>query len=133
MARTTNTAPVTTGQMPDESEWDNTVIKPETIAITQPYGRVDGIDYERWAVAWEDAQQTPQRLTARAKSLDGKGYKEITGDWTVHGVNTPVRVWVIPRKVWEQRREAKNQALIDRVAKGLYPESALPSERTRRA
>jgi hypothetical protein len=129
MARTTQTQ----NQLPDESEWAGVTVAPEKIVKTQPYGRVTGIDYDRYAVAWEDAQQKPDRLRARSRDLEAKGFKPAPGDWTVHGVPTPVLVWVMPRALYEKRREAKRQALVDRVAMGLYPESALPSERTHRA
>lgn len=130
MART---APAQLNQMPNESEWVGVTVQQEAIQASQPYGRVDGIDYVKWAVAWEDAQQTEQRLAARVKSLANKGYKEVPGEWFVHGVDSPVRVWVMPRHLYEERRKAKEAALVDRVQRGLYPESALPCERTRRA
>jgi hypothetical protein len=93
---------------------------------------VIGIDYEAWAVAWEDARQKPERLAARALVLASKGFKEITGQkLLVHGVDAPVRVWVMPRHVYEQRRAARDAALVDRVRLGLYPDHALSAGLTR--
>lgn len=118
--------------MPNASEWANVEVKAPTILATEPHGRVVGIDYEEWAVAWEDARQKPERLIGRARSLEAKGFKELAGQsLSAHGVDSPIRVWVMPRKLYEQRRRVRDQTLVDRVAAGLYPDSALSAGYTR--
>jgi len=83
-------------------------------------------------VAWEDARQKPERLAARARVLEGKGFKEIHGDnIIVHGVDAPVRVWVMPRSLYEQRRAARDNNLLDKVRLGLYHDAATSAGLTR--
>lgn len=119
-------------QLPDLSAWDNVKIEPVPVRQTEPHGRVVGIDYDSWAVAWEDARQKPERLAARAKVLEGKGFRELTGQiLLVHGVDAPVRVWVMPRHLYRQRQQVRDQALVDRVHAGLYHEAALSAGATR--
>ena len=119
-------------KMPDASAWDGFSVPQEQAKLSEPYGRVTGIDYEAWAVAWEDARQKPERLSARARALEAKGFRELTGQpLLVHGVDSPVRVWVMPRHLYQRRREAAAQALVDRVHAGLYPDSALSVGNTR--
>ncbi|MBM4346454.1 MAG: hypothetical protein FJ100_24015, partial [Deltaproteobacteria bacterium] len=100
------TKPVAVGaiQLPDPKEWAGVKIEPRPVQATEPHGRVIGIDYDAWAVAWEDARQKPERLAARARALAEKGFRELAGQGLiVHGVDAPVRVWVMPRSVYEQR------------------------------
>lgn len=128
------TKPEASGDMilPDPREWAQVEIKVKPALATEPHGRVIGIDYTAWAVAWEDARQKPERLAARARALVAKGFKELTGQaLLVHGVDSPVRVWVMPRVHYELRRQARDQGLIDRVHLGLYPDHALSTGLTR--
>ncbi|MBM5812792.1 MAG: hypothetical protein FJ191_12665 [Gammaproteobacteria bacterium] len=128
------TKPVQGGEiaLPDPNEWASVVVQARPVLATEPHGRVAGIDYSAWAVAWEDARQKPERLAARALALDAKGFREVTGQHLiVHGVDAPVRVWVMPRNLYEQRRQARDGALVDRVRLGLYHEAALSSGMTR--
>jgi hypothetical protein len=119
-------------KMPDQGTWADFTVPQEQTKLTEPYGRVVGVDYEQWAVAWEDARQKPERLTSRARALEAKGFRELTGQaLLVHGVDSPVRVWVMPRHLYQRRREAAAQALVDRVRAGLYPDSALSVGNTR--
>lgn len=127
-------APAQTNEikMPDASAWDGFTVPQDGPKASEPYGRVTGVDYETWAVAWEDARQKPERLSARARALEAKGFRELTGQTLlVHGVDSPVRVWVMPRHLYQRRREAAAQALVDRVHAGLYPDSALSVGNTR--
>lgn len=123
----------TTGiQMPDPSAWADVAPVAPQMSATEPFGRVIGIDYEQWAVAWEDARQKPERLAARAIALEAKGFKELAGQkLIVYGVDSPVRVWVMPRELYQRRRAMRDQALLDRVAQGLYPDSAVSAGMTR--
>lgn len=125
-------APQTGIQMPDASAWAGVTPTAPKISASEPHGRVIGIDYEQWAVAWEDARQKPERLAARAAALEAKGFKELIGQHLiVYGVDSAVRVWVMPRHLYEQRRKMRDQALLDRVAAGLYPEAAASAGLTR--
>lgn len=128
------TKPEASGEviLPPLSEWASVQVADRPVQATEPHGRVLGIDYSVWAVAWEDARQKPERLAARARALDGKGFRELVGQTLlVHGVDAPVRVWVMPRGLYEQRREARDRSLIDRVRLGLYPDAALSAGLTR--
>lgn len=119
-------------QLPDLSAWDNVKVEPQQVRQTEPFGRVVGIDYDAWAVAWEDARQKPERLRARALALEAKGFRELTGQTLlVYGVDSPVRVWVMPRHLYRQRQQVRDQALVDRVRGGLYHEAALSTGATR--
>jgi hypothetical protein len=119
-------------KMPDASAWDGFSVPQEAAKLTEPYGRVVGMDYEQWAVAWEDARQKPERLTSRARALEAKGFRELTGQaLLVHGVDSAVRVWVMPRHLYQRRREASAQTLVDGVYSGRYPDSALSVGNTR--
>lgn len=119
-------------KLPDLSEWANVTVEPKAVKQTEPFGRVIGIDYDTWAVAWEDARQKPERLAARAAALEAKGFKELAGQTLlVHGVDAPVRVWVMPRHLYRQRQQVRDQALVDRVRAGLYHEAALSAGATR--
>lgn len=119
-------------QMPDLSQWDNVKVEAQPVRQTEPHGRVAGIDYEQWAVAWEDARQKPERLAARAKSLEAKGFRELTGQTLlVHGVDSAVRVWVMPRDLYRKRQASRDQTLVDRVNARLYHEAALSAGATR--
>ena len=131
----TTTLPGQTGiQMPDESAWAGVQIEAKKVQSSEPHGRIIGIDYEKWAVAWEDARQKPARLAERAQKLEAKGFRELQDQNLIaHGVEGPVRVWVMPRHLYEQRRQVRDQNLVDRVNAGLYPESALSVGNTRRA
>ena len=132
--RTTTTKPEASGEvtLPDLKEWAGFKIDTKPAMATEPHGRVIGIDYQQWAVAWEDGRQKPERLTARARALAAKGFRELTDQaLLVHGVDSAVRVWVMPRTLYDQRRQARDEALVDRVRLGLYPESALSAGLTR--
>lgn len=119
-------------QMPDSALWANTKFEAPPVQQTEPFGRVIGIDYEEWAVAWEDGRQKPERLASRARALEAKGFRELTGQTLlVHGVDAPVRVWVMPRNVYRKRQEMRDRTLVDRVHAGLYHEAALSSGSTR--
>ena len=130
----TTTKPGASGEvlLPDLKEWAGFQVEDRPAQATEPHGRVIGIDYTAWAVAWEDARQKPERLAARARALAAKGFRELTDQaLLVHGVDSAVRVWVMPRPLYEQRRQVRDGALIDRVRLGLYPESALSAGLTR--
>ena len=118
--------------LPDASAWDNVKIEPQAVKQTEPHGRVIGIDYDQWAVAWEAGRLKPERLAARARALEAKGFRELTVQGLlVHGVDAPVRVWVMPRHLYRQRQQVRDQALVDRVHAGLYHEAALSTGSTR--
>lgn len=128
MAKTTTTEI----RMPDPKTWAAFEVAPKKIAGSEPHGRVIGLDYETWAVAWEDATQKPARIAARAQKLEAKGFVELTGQTLiVHGVDSPARVWVMPRDLYEKRRHVRDQELVDRVRAGLYPGAATAPGYTR--
>lgn len=130
MAKTTTTTNEI--KMPSREDWATFDAAPKRVTGSEPHGRVIGLDYEAWAVAWEDANQKPARIQARALKLEAKGFRELTGQTLiVHGVDTPVRVWVMPRDLYEKRRHFRDQELVDRVRAGLYPASATATGYTR--
>jgi hypothetical protein len=140
MARTTTTpapAPATTPgaiTLPDASEWASFEVKPQALHSTEPHGRVIGLDYDAWAVVAEPITAKKEWLAARAKKLEEKGFRELVGqELVVYGWNVGARVWVMPRHLYEQRRQVRDQNLVDKVRTGLYPESALSVGLTRAA
>lgn len=88
-----------------------------------PVGRVEGLDYETWAVAIVDLDQPNNRVEGDRARLTAKGYKPVDGKPLVGGFPNP-EVWVIPRKNYEANRARKSARIDAAVASGQMMEFA---------
>lgn len=98
-------------KMPDEGSFVTPVA---SATQSGPVGRVEGLDYDKWAVAIVDLEAPAARVDAERARLTSKGYQKVEGDPMVGGFPKP-EVWVIPRTMYEanrQRRAAKVDAFV---------------------
>lgn len=118
----------------DES-FDTAIVLPDpssfkSVEIERPLshpGRVQGLDYTKWAVAIIDLNSKPDRIEAERRRIAGKGYQVLGGRPVVEGWAS-AEVWVIPREIHEQRLAARQRMMIDGIATGRYTESVMPRE-----
>ena len=90
-------------------------------------GRVAGLDYELWAAAIIDLNQSPERVSAQRARIAGKGYQRAGGNPLVGGF-PHAEVWVIPRPQYEANRQRRQDRIEQAVAGGFMSESAMHPE-----
>lgn len=95
-------------------------------------GRVEGIDYDKWAVATIDMAGDPSRIASTRARLAGKGYQRVQGQPVVNGF-TKAEVWVLPRDLHGQRLAARANRIQAKVDDGSMTEFALSRGHTERA
>ena len=99
--------------------------KPVTQSADLAIGEVIGVDQEVWAVAKVDCNMRADRLAAERHRLASRGYQKVEGPVTVVGYSNP-EVWVMPRSLYEQRRQLKGQKIADAINSGQMTEFAGP-------
>lgn len=90
-------------------------------------GRVAGLDYEQWAAAIIDLNQSPERVSAQRGRIASKGYRLAGGSPLVGGF-PHAEVWVIPRPQYEANRQRRQDKIAAAVAGGYMSESATHPE-----
>jgi hypothetical protein len=91
---------------------------------TDTIGRVQGLDYEQWAAAVVDLDDDAGRVSQTRLRLAQKGYRQLRGKPIVGGFPNP-EVWVIPRNVYQRRRDERHQRVVAMVNRGELKQSAL--------
>jgi hypothetical protein len=88
-------------------------------------GRVEGLDYDKWAAALIDLNGDPARIAAERIRLTSKGFQRVEGEPVVSGYQR-AEVWVMPRAMYDQRREMRAVRLRQLVESKQMTEFALP-------
>jgi len=115
------------GQMklPDLSEFAQ---QPQAEDVGMPgIGKVDGLDYEKWAVAIVDLNDAEHRVERNRNRIAAKGYRKVEGNPLVGGFDA-CEVWVIPRKNYEKNRQKRRKKIDEAIANGTMTEFAIPRE-----
>lgn len=107
-------------KMPDEASFVTPV---ESATQSGPVGRVEGLDYSKWAVAIVNLDAPQVRIDAERSRLTAKGYQKVEGDPMVGGFAKP-EVWVIPRHMYEANRQRRASKIDAYVASGQMMEFA---------
>jgi hypothetical protein len=87
-------------------------------------GRVEGIDYDLWAVALIDLNDAPDRVAGHRIRLTRKGYIKVEGNPIVQGWARP-EVWCKPRNQHDRDRQALRARIEQKVATREWPDSAI--------
>lgn len=88
-----------------------------------PVGRVDGLDYSKWATAIIDLNDAPTRVASHRSRIAAKGYKKVDGQTVVGGIEN-AEVWVVPRHIFEANRERRKLRIDKEVEDGTKMEFA---------
>jgi len=109
-------------KLPDLSEFAQQGVNPD--AGTPGVGRVEGIDYEAWAVALVDLNDAENRVARNRTRISRKGYRKVDGSPLVGGFDS-CEVWVIPRKNYEKNRARRRAKIEAAINNGTMSDGAL--------
>lgn len=107
-------------QLPSEADFAE--FEPQVID-SLPVGRVDGLDYSKWATAIIDLDDAQARIASHRSRIAAKGYRKVEGTVIVGGINN-AEVWVIPRHMFEANRERRRERIERQVETGEKMEFA---------
>ena len=98
-----------------------------TIANDYHPGRVQGLDYEKWASAFVDLSEeehNPQRVARNRQRLRRKGYALLSGEPVVDGFES-AEVWVKSRAQYNKDRLARIERIRELQRAGVMSDTAL--------